>query len=241
MVDREHVDWQEQDDEAEHILAERHALSRRALIGAAGGFALVTSGLLVPDWLIEEAEANNLPVRHMQQRKEQKRRKRGHDRRKRRRSVGKKRGRGIFRDVAIYVYNGRYYDSVQVQGWVLRFEHNNQQDPYYMPNNDWNWATISAAGQSSGPTSRAFIGDDEFVAVRIGTDKVVTGTNHWFTWPEAEILSGGWDAKNGWNPVGQSLASESRMTVGSSISSSGIKVTRSEDTEGHIVFKVDLS
>jgi hypothetical protein len=31
------------------------------------------------------------------------------------------------------------------------------------------------------------------------------------------------------------------MMVGSSISASGIKITRNDDTEGHIVFKVDLS
>lgn len=240
-MDREHVNWQEQGDTEERESEERHAWSRRALIGAAGGFALATSGLFVPDRLNEEAEAvGQLPVRRVQQRKEQKRRKRGHDRR--RRAAGKKRGSGkLFRDVAIYVYNGRYSNSVQVQGWVLRFEHNNQQDPYYMPNKDWDWATLSAAGQAVGPTSRAFIGDDEFVAVRIGADFVVTGTNHWFTWPEAEILTGGWDAKNGWNPVGQSLASSSRMAVNDSISASGIKITRHDDTEGHIVFAVDLT
>jgi len=240
MAHREHGNWQERDDEKEHILAERHAMSRRALIGVAGGFALATSGLLVPDWLIEEADAaDQLPVRRVQQRKEQKRHKRGHHRKRDR--AAKKRGSGkVFRDVAIYVYNNRYYDSVQVQGWVGRFEYNNQMDPYYMPNKDWDWATLSSAGQPIGPTSRAYIGDDEFVAVRIGADRVVTGLNHWFTWPEAEILSGGWDAKTGWNPVGQSLAGK-KLGVNDSISAGGIKVTRSEDTPGHIVFKVDLT
>lgn len=241
-MDREHVDWREQDDEEEHDLDERHAMSRRALLGAAGGFALATSGLFVPDWLSEEADAaDQLPVRRVQQRKERKRRKRGHDSRKRRRAAGKKRGNlKLFRDVAIYVYNGRYYDSVQVQGWVGRSAYNNQMDPYYMPNKDWDWATLSNAGQSSGPTSRAFIGDDDTVVVRIGAGFVVSGWNHWVGWPEAEILTGGWDA-HGWNPVGQSLALGGKMEVNSSISSSGIKVTRHDDTERHIIFKVDLT
>ena len=111
--------------------------------------------------------------------------------------------------------------------------------PYYMLNKDWDWATLSATGLPIGPTSRAFVGDDDFVAVRIGAGYVVKGWNHWIGWPDAEILTGGWDA-HGWNPVGQSLAGK-KMGVNDSISAGGIKVTRSEDTEGHIVFKVDLT
>lgn len=239
-MDREHVIWQEQGDTAERESEEQHAWSRRALIGAAGGFALSTSGLLVPDWLTEEAEADDLPVRRVQQRKEQKRRKRGHHRKRHRAEDKKRNNLKLFRDVAIYVYNGRYYDSVQVQGWVGRSSYNNQMDPYYMPNKDWDWATLSAAGNAVGPTSRAFIGDDDTVVVRIGADFVVSGWNHWVGWPEAEILTGGWDA-HGWNPVGQSLALGSKMEVNSTISARGITLKRYEDTERHIVFKVQIA
>ena len=144
--------WEEQRDAAGSETDPRPSSRRRLLGGAAGGLVLAASGLFVPEWL-EEAEADNLPVRRVQQRKEQKRRKRGHDHRGRRRAEGKKRGNvELYRDVAIYVYNTRYYGSVQVQGWVGRSAYNNQMDPYYMPNKDWDWATLSSAGQSSGPT-----------------------------------------------------------------------------------------
>jgi hypothetical protein len=68
--------WQERDDTAEDAPVPRDAGSRRRLLsGAAGGLALATSGLLLPDWLVEEAEADNHPVRRVQDRKEKKRQK----------------------------------------------------------------------------------------------------------------------------------------------------------------------
>jgi hypothetical protein len=68
--------------------------TRRALLGAAGGFALAASGLLLPGRLVEDAEADSNPVRRLQQRKNQRRKKarnRKHSR-NRRRTHGKKRG-----------------------------------------------------------------------------------------------------------------------------------------------------
>jgi hypothetical protein len=44
------------------------ASSRRALLEAAGGFALAASGLLLPKWLVEESEAAADPVGNVQQR-----------------------------------------------------------------------------------------------------------------------------------------------------------------------------
>ena len=56
-------------------------VTRRHLLGAAGGFALAASGLLVPDWLVAEGEAaDKHPVRGVQQRKEQRRRKQRNER-----------------------------------------------------------------------------------------------------------------------------------------------------------------
>ena len=40
--------------------------SRRGLLAAAGGIALATSGLLVPEWLVEEAAAGEKPGRRVQ-------------------------------------------------------------------------------------------------------------------------------------------------------------------------------
>lgn len=70
------VDVQNQEGESGCALKKQLAWSRRALFGAAGGFALAASGLLLPEWLDEEAEAaDNHPVRGVQQRKAQRRRK----------------------------------------------------------------------------------------------------------------------------------------------------------------------
>jgi hypothetical protein len=53
------------------------AWSRRALLGAAGsGFTLAASGLLLPEWLIAETEAVDLPVRRVQHRADKRRQRR---------------------------------------------------------------------------------------------------------------------------------------------------------------------
>lgn len=75
-MDSVHVDWVDQDDAPEQNGEGGPAMSRRALLAAAGGFALAASGLLVPDWLVEEAAvADRHPVRGVQERKAQRRRK----------------------------------------------------------------------------------------------------------------------------------------------------------------------
>ena len=59
--------------------------TRRGLLSAVtGGFALATGGLLLPDWLVDETEADNHPVRRIQHRKERKRQKQRHHRHHRR-------------------------------------------------------------------------------------------------------------------------------------------------------------
>lgn len=59
--------------------------SRRALLGAAGGLALATSGLLLPEWLVEETAAAGHPVGRVQKRAD-KRRDRKHHRLKQKRT-----------------------------------------------------------------------------------------------------------------------------------------------------------
>lgn len=82
MMDRDQLNWQDQDDAAETELVERHELSRRRLFGATGGFALAATGILLPDWLVAEAEADSHPVSRVQRRTVQRRKRRHrHDRR----------------------------------------------------------------------------------------------------------------------------------------------------------------
>src|SRR5215216_6222446 len=60
--DRHHSDGSAYPDGRPH----RTGLSRRGLLAAAGGIALATSGLLVPEWLVEEAAAGEKPGRRVQ-------------------------------------------------------------------------------------------------------------------------------------------------------------------------------
>jgi hypothetical protein len=73
------------DENATPIAGEESGLNRRRLLDAAvGGFALVASGLLVPGRLVEETEAADHPVRGIQRRKEQRRKRVRHEKRRRR-------------------------------------------------------------------------------------------------------------------------------------------------------------
>jgi hypothetical protein len=94
---------------------------RRLLSTAASGFALAATGLflpasvlLLPEWLVEEAEADNHPVRRVQHRAAKRRQRRHHrlkqKRRQRQRNknpIGATLGRGIFefRNTALTVKN----------------------------------------------------------------------------------------------------------------------------------------
>ena len=60
--DRDHSDRSAYPDGRPH----RTGLSRRGLLAAAGGIALAKSGLLVPEWLVEEAAAGEKPGRRVQ-------------------------------------------------------------------------------------------------------------------------------------------------------------------------------
>jgi hypothetical protein len=104
---------------------------RRLLRAATGGFALATSGLLVPAWLSEHAAADAHPVRRIQHRKDQRRTKHRHKlqhRRKARQRTQRGRNqalptailrgiqftvgvRGIARTVEVYVHPSEFLDT----------------------------------------------------------------------------------------------------------------------------------
>ena len=81
MSNAQHDHWLDEDDTMESPLEFPPTGNRRAMLGAAAGFALAASGLLLPDWHLEEAEAaDQHPVRNVQQRKEQRRKKQRNER-----------------------------------------------------------------------------------------------------------------------------------------------------------------
>lgn len=121
MNTRSEVQGQAWDDTAEDANEPRNTGSRRSLLsGAAGGLVLATSGLFLPNWLVEETEADDAPVRRVQQRKEQKRERRrnqSHDDRQRRRRHDKGRGGVGFRGVEIN-FSNYAFPPVDVEFWV---------------------------------------------------------------------------------------------------------------------------
>jgi hypothetical protein len=247
------IDWIGQYDAAEREPEARQAGSRRWLLGAAAGsFALAASGLVLPIWLVEEAEAAEYPVRRIQRRKDQRRKKRRNElqhRREvqRRQDDEKPRGRDFLelRNVAIYVHNLRPV-PVQVQGWQKEQLDNHPFPRFgFRQRPGWTWSTIPA--RTGVPYStKDFVGTSTFVVVQIGTDRVVRGTNSPAPFaPSAEIVTGEWNEDGQGScedclPRGDTLK-EGHLAVGGTIEAQGIRISRVYDTEDHIVFSVDLT
>lgn len=252
-IDGQDWDEAETDEPASPVLSSRRCL----LGGAATGFVMMASGLLLPA-SHQEADAreganggalggrrgNNRRGRHRQ---------RGHQKRREKKTQEHEQPRGTKnggnRNVAIHVNNYRT-TPVQVQGW--------QFDGYgtspgigfptpekYATPSGWTWSPIPARATDGSHSTKSFVctrstdnSDPKMVVVQIGTDHLVWCLNEPFWWPRAEIRTGGW-SKEGWAPKGTLLHSEF-MLVRDAFSQDGIKVTRLDDTEEHIVFTVDL-
>jgi hypothetical protein len=132
MCDAQHVEKEHQEEARGSEFQARHAWNRRSILsGAASGFALATSELLLPEWLVAETEAAEHPVRRIQGRADQQRKKQRH-RRAHRREVQRRdngndqdrapRGAAHYKWIWFYVYNDRPVttpnQSASVQGWA---------------------------------------------------------------------------------------------------------------------------
>jgi hypothetical protein len=227
--------------------------SRRSLLsGAASGVALAASGLLLPEWLVEEAAADTHPVRGVQDRKDQKRQKQRHKREhnrtvKRRRQQASRqdtpRGSGsLIRDVAILVHNYRPFGA-DVQGWQFAGTEGWFTPTYEVPKG-WDWSTIP--GRTGVPHfTKDFVGTENYVIVRIGGDRVVFASNIAIGFPTAYIRTGGWNKYGQGNDKGQEkpgkFLAQADFTVNHTIAAEGIRITRVDDTDNHIRFSVDLT
>ena len=109
-------------------------------------------------------------------------------------------------------------------------------DVYEVPSG-WEWSTIPARSADGSHSARTFASKKREVAVQIGTDRVVRGSNAPLGLPEAEIRTGGWELE-GW-AVGESLNLHD-MLVWQSINADGIKITRIPDNDDDIQFSIDL-
>lgn len=213
--------------------------TRRSLLGAAGGFALAASGLLLPDRLVEDAEAragaldgakggrrgNDHKGRH---------RKRSHgDKKDKRKDRDKPRG-FVPTNVAMNVINNRSV-PVNIRGWLA-----DKRTHWYVPDG-WDWEPMPP---TTPPQLRQFVGHGDFSGmwVQIGTDRVVYFAFTWPIPPYAAIYSGWWDS-NGWQPKGQGeiLADKDHMFIDESFSAPGITAERVADSADHVWLKVDLT
>ena len=89
---------------------------------AAGGFALAASGLLLPAWLVEEAAADNHPVRGVQDRKQQRRDKRRHELEHNRRVKRRQRQQGATKAPGAFIKGVRMkvvanYGPLKIKWW----------------------------------------------------------------------------------------------------------------------------
>jgi hypothetical protein len=158
--------------------------TRRSLLGAAGGFALAASGLLLPNWLAEEAEADGNPVRRIQQRKDQRRRQaRHHRRRSKGHTKGKNKGKCVLciRGIEWRVTIGSGL-SCDVQLWSRA-------------GGGRGWQLVDS--QSYGFDTKEFYTNDTFGILWISQRYYLLATND-FPFPWVKIGYGGHFGSSGW-------------------------------------------
>ena len=206
-------------------------LSRRDIVrAAAGAFTLATSGLFLPEDMVETearegAYSGRLGGRHGKNR-------RGRDTRKRRSHGAKNDNRGPepprpprgepTLGVLMYLRNYRSV-PVEVEAWEAAFD---DQSQWSQPSPAWHRSTIAAKPATGLPHSKTFQTDQANVAVRIGTDLVVDLEGGPPPDPRfVAILSGGWDA-TGWNPRGETLVVRGGMKPFDTIEAGGVRVKR---------------
>ena len=158
--------------------------TRRALLSAAGGFALAASGLLLPGRLVEDAAADSHPVRRLQQRKNQRRTTSRHQRRRSKdHNNGKNKGgctfciRGI--EWRVNIGSGLSFD---VQLWSRA-------------GGGRGWRMVDS--QNFGFDSKDFSTNDTFGILWIGQRYYLLATND-FPYPWVKIGYGGHFGSSGW-------------------------------------------
>ena len=218
--------------------------TRRHLLGAAvGGIALAASALFLPDWLQEAAArvghgGGALGGRHGTNRRGHgKHKRRDHDKQKDKhqdQNQDKPRGTSGYRNVAVTVHNYRTV-PVSVRGWV--YGHDSRDGAIYESQGES--STLPARAADGSHASRRLEFDQQQAIVGIETQRetnLIYVKNPDLGFPYASILSD-WMTPRG-QPFGRTLASGS-LTVWSSISAEGVKVTRVPDGD-YIEFSVDL-
>lgn len=241
MIPRNEAAPDSEVDLAHQELVVRSCGTRRALFAAA-------SGLLIPKWPTD-AEAREGALGGARGG----RRGKNHRGRKRRRTHGDKKGKrqdrqprlaggDSLKSIAFTVRNFRPA-AIQVQGWDMT-----QARDAFMTPAGWDWASLAAlpAAGPALPATREYSGNSSWVAIRIGTNRLVYAMNHGprplrnGELADVVIGTGGWDSK-GWRPRGVVRTESDPLDWGRSITADGITVTRLDDSPDHLRYAIDLT
>jgi hypothetical protein len=208
-------------------------LNRRSLLGsAAGSFALAASGLLLPDWLIEDAAADNHPVRGIQGRKDQRRNKRRHEHDRRHRQHHKHKGAS----------KQHPRGSKGIYGIEFRLEIEGYRPikvSFYGTGAEFDWRLVKS--KTLGPAENdTFGGSLDPCALWIDGRFWVEATNPLLDYPKLKLGYGGSVSASGW--TGGRTLFDDQMKEGDSLHPSlidgfGIEVERLTDSPRK-VFKV---
>jgi hypothetical protein len=232
MRTQRHHDLVERDDATEGS-PELEAINRRALLGAAaGGCALATTGLLVPEWLVTEAEAADHPMRRIQKRQAKQRDKRRHrlEHRRQQNQGGDNNGNntppgsnGATLDVALYVHTKKF--PLEIAVWQSDADGKNGVMK-------WGYRTIPAG------SFQDFVGSDK----RLMALMTRKGTS-----PSLSYRVQVWNPAAGYphvkiaGPLSQDevVVVDQNLSVWETVYVDGYKLQRLNDTDNHKQFQID--
>lgn len=208
-----------------------NAGSRRTLLGAASGFALAASGLLMPEWLVEETEAAKHPAHRVQGRNE---RRHKHNRNRRNRKRHKDNhdkpapGKDGQKDVEFVLIN-HSNEPVIAEVW----QPDARGRDYVLK---WGSRTVNPNKQEK------FTGSEEKLAL-VGHYVSKPGNLYFyatnpplFSTPTIEIGQGSW-SKNGLKDQGDVYVKQT-ISEGESVFIDGFRVDRGTDSGQHKIFVV---
>lgn len=204
---------------------------RRLIGGVASSCALAASGLLIPSWLVEEANADNHPVQGIQGRRDRRRHKQRHKRNKRRHHH-KHNGQSRQHARGSKGFNGIEF-QLEIDGY------RQMKVSFYATGGGYDWRLVKS--KTLGPADKAtFGGTLDPCALWIDNRFWVEAVNPTLDYPKLKVGYGGSVDSTGWK--GGRILFDGPIKEGESFQPSlidgfGIQVARLTDNPNK-VFKV---
>jgi hypothetical protein len=220
-----------------------NAGSRRSLLGGAGGVALAASGLLLPDWLAQDADAADRPLQRVQDRKTR-------QRAQRRRRLERRRERNRRDDKQEDKSPGRDPLSIRLIEFIVEVTgpHPIKADlywPRYRPGKPQFWDLKGS--KSVAPSAKeSFAAGDIDAALWLDDRILVRAANEPILEPTLKVGHGGafWAGERGWE--GGTVVFDDRLlkdqgTPAFSLGGYGVRVVRVSDSDDYIRYNVLVS